>query len=156
MRVDAKVVMLGKESVGKTSLVERYVHHRFLVGPYQNLDLNSHSCPFNLQPVGVQAESSKSLQDCLVFNGSFSLLLQTIGAAFVAKPIQVGDKVITLGIWDTAGSERYEAMSRIYYRGARAAVVCYGKSTQSSQMTCEELVASFLINHPTANSRASS
>ncbi|TNN42259.1 Ras-related protein Rab-24 [Liparis tanakae] len=85
MRVDAKVVMLGKESVGKTSLVERYVHHRFLVGPYQN----------------------------------------TIGAAFVAKPIQVGEKVITLGIWDTAGSERYEAMSRIYYRGARAALVCY-------------------------------
>ena len=29
---------------------------------------------------------------------------------------------------DTAGSERYEAMSRIYYRGARAAVVCYGQS----------------------------
>ncbi|RXM93885.1 Ras-related protein Rab-24 [Acipenser ruthenus] len=36
-RVDAKVVMLGKEYVGKTSLVERYVHKRFLVGPYQNL-----------------------------------------------------------------------------------------------------------------------
>lgn len=29
---------------------------------------------------------------------------------------------------DTAGSERYEAMSRIYYRGARAAIVCYGKT----------------------------
>ncbi|XP_061905070.1 ras-related protein Rab-24 isoform X1 [Entelurus aequoreus] len=93
MRVDAKVVMLGKESVGKTSLVERYVHQRFLAGPYQN---------------------------------------QTIGAAFVAKPIQVVDKVITLGIWDTAGSERYEAMSRIYYRGARAAIVCYDLTDSSS------------------------
>ncbi|XP_076835594.1 ras-related protein Rab-24 [Brachyhypopomus gauderio] len=92
MRVDAKVVMLGKESVGKTSLVERYVHHRFLVGPYQN----------------------------------------TIGAAFVAKAINVGDKVITLGIWDTAGSERYEAMSRIYYRGARAAIVCYDLTDSNS------------------------
>ncbi|GCB78470.1 hypothetical protein scyTo_0019415, partial [Scyliorhinus torazame] len=84
-RVDVKVVMLGKEFVGKTSLVERYVHNRFLNGPYQN----------------------------------------TIGAAFVAKLIHVGEKVITLGIWDTAGSERYESMSRIYYRGARAAVVCF-------------------------------
>ncbi|KAL4660044.1 ras-related protein Rab-24 [Arapaima gigas] len=91
-RVDAKVVMLGKESVGKTSLVERYVHHRFLVGPYQN----------------------------------------TIGAAFVAKSVQVRDKVVTLGIWDTAGSERYEAMSRIYYRGAKAAVVCYDLTDSSS------------------------
>lgn len=26
-------------------------------------------------------------------------LIQTIGAAFVAKSISVGDKVITLGIW---------------------------------------------------------
>ncbi|XP_040261309.1 ras-related protein Rab-24 isoform X2 [Bufo bufo] len=91
-RVDAKVVMLGKESVGKTSLVERYVHHRFLQGPYQN----------------------------------------TIGAAFVAKALSVGGRNVTLGIWDTAGSERYEAMSRIYYRGAKAAIVCYDLTDCSS------------------------
>ncbi|KAH1166571.1 ras-related protein Rab-24 [Mauremys mutica] len=91
-RVDAKVVMLGKEYVGKTSLVERYVHNRFLVGPYQN----------------------------------------TIGAAFVAKVMSVGGRTVTLGIWDTAGSERYEAMSRIYYRGARAAIVCYDLTDSSS------------------------
>lgn len=47
MRVDAKVVMLGKESVGKTSLVERYVHHRFLVGPYQNVRFNART-PFEI------------------------------------------------------------------------------------------------------------
>ncbi|XP_003217583.1 ras-related protein Rab-24 isoform X1 [Anolis carolinensis] len=91
-RVDAKVVMLGKEYVGKTSLVERYVHNRFLVGPYQN----------------------------------------TIGAAFVAKVMSVGGQTVTLGIWDTAGSERYEAMSRIYYRGAKAAIVCYDLTDSSS------------------------
>lgn len=34
---------------------------------------------------------------------------------------------------DTAGSERYEAMSRIYYRGARAAVVCYGKGKENGK-----------------------
>lgn len=33
---------------------------------------------------------------------------------------------------DTAGSERYEAMSRIYYRGARAAIVCYDLTDKSS------------------------
>ncbi|XP_019361584.1 PREDICTED: ras-related protein Rab-24 isoform X1 [Gavialis gangeticus] len=102
-RVDAKVVLLGKEYVGKTSLVERYVHQRFLVGPYQN----------------------------------------TIGAAFVAKVIAVGDRAVTLGIWDTAGSERYEAMSRIYYRGARAAIVCYdltdGSSFQRAKFWVNEL-----------------
>lgn len=91
-RVDVKVVMLGKDAAGKTSLVERYVHHRFLPGPYQN----------------------------------------TIGAAFVAKAMCVRGQNVTLGIWDTAGSERYEAMSRIYYRGARAAIVCYDITDSSS------------------------
>uniref|UniRef100_A0A663F5L4 RAB24, member RAS onco family n=2 Tax=Neoaves TaxID=3078114 RepID=A0A663F5L4_AQUCH len=91
-RVDAKVVLLGQEGVGKSSLVERCAHRRFRPGPYQN----------------------------------------TIGAAFVAKVMSVGDQTVTLGIWDTAGSERYEAMSRIYYRGARAAVVCYDLTDSSS------------------------
>ena len=30
-----------------------------------------------------------------------------------------------MGVWDTAGGERYQSISRIYYRGARAAIVCY-------------------------------
>ncbi|XP_076364232.1 ras-related protein Rab-24-like isoform X2 [Tachypleus tridentatus] len=33
---------------------------------------------------------------------------------------------------DTAGSERYEAMSKIYYRGAKAAIVCYDLTDSSS------------------------
>ena len=37
-------------------------------------------------------------------------------------------EIYLLFLKDTAGSERYEAMSRIYYRGAKAAIVCYGKS----------------------------
>lgn len=28
---------------------------------------------------------------------------------------------------DTAGAERYEAMSKLYYRGAKAAVICFGE-----------------------------
>lgn len=35
-------------------------------------------------------------------------------------------------VQDTAGSERYEAMSRIYYRGAKAAIVCYDVTDSSS------------------------
>jgi len=49
----------------------------------------------------------------------------TVGAAFGAKKVMVNGKEITLGIWDTAGQERYESMSRIYYRSARATIVCF-------------------------------
>lgn len=91
--VDLKVVLLGKEYGGKTSLVERYLYDRFdAATPYQN----------------------------------------TIGAAYGAKQIAVRNRRITLGIWDTAGSERYEAMSRIYYRGAGAAIVCFDLTDRES------------------------
>ena len=92
-RVDMKIVLLGKEFGGKTSLAERYIHDRFLgTVPYQ----------------------------------------ATIGAAFGAKKIDAEGRTLTLGIWDTAGSERYESMSRIYYRGAKAAVVCFDLTDRSS------------------------
>jgi Ras-related protein Rab-24 len=91
--VDMKVVLLGKEYCGKTSVVERFVNERFSgENRYQN----------------------------------------TIGAAYGARKMEGTSmrhnqkpREIMMGVWDTAGSERYEAMSRIYYRGARAAVVCY-------------------------------
>lgn len=96
-KVDLKVVLLGKEFSGKTSLVERFLNERFAgENRYQN----------------------------------------TIGAAYGAKEVLVGEgrksTRVVLGIWDTAGSERYESMSRMYYRGARAAVVCYSVNDADS------------------------
>lgn len=45
---DLKVVLLGKEYGGKTSLVERYIHHRFSANiPYQNVrHITSHPISF--------------------------------------------------------------------------------------------------------------
>ena len=40
--------------------------------------------------------------------------------------------VIFLLFQDTAGSERYNAMSRIYYRSASAAVVCFDLTEKES------------------------
>lgn len=56
----------------------------------------------------------------------------TIGAAYGAKTVTVSGRSLVLGIWDTAGSERYEAMSRIYYRGAKAAILCFDLTDKSS------------------------
>ncbi len=44
----------------------------------------------------------------------------------------MGSRELVMGVWDTAGSERYQSMSRIYYRGASAAVVCYDVSDEDS------------------------
>lgn len=57
----------------------------------------------------------------------------TIGAAFAAKRIYLADgRGVTLGVWDTAGAERFEALSRVYYHSAKAALVCFDATAEYS------------------------
>jgi len=85
--LEAKIVVLGSQGVGKTSLVHRYVKNAFT--------------PPNTQ--------------------------STIGASFLTKRVVDIDTstIVRLQIWDTAGQERFRSISKLYYRGANAAVLCY-------------------------------
>ncbi|KAK3066503.1 hypothetical protein LTR53_017115 [Teratosphaeriaceae sp. CCFEE 6253] len=86
--LEAKLVLLGAQNVGKTSLVHRHVHAAFL--PPQ-------------------------------------LAHSTVGAAFLTTRAHDPESGTTLRlqIWDTAGQERFRSISRLYYRGANAAILCY-------------------------------
>eukprot|EP01090_Pellita_catalonica_P003073 TRINITY_DN1269_c0_g1_i1.p1 TRINITY_DN1269_c0_g1~~TRINITY_DN1269_c0_g1_i1.p1 ORF type:complete len:205 (-),score=34.29 TRINITY_DN1269_c0_g1_i1:67-681(-) len=90
-KVDVKVILLGMHSVGKTSLVDRFMHERYK-----------------------------------------EKVTATVGAAFGCKKIMVGGKSLTLGVWDTAGAERFESMGSLYYRDAQAALVCHDLSHPES------------------------
>jgi Ras-related protein Rab-24 len=68
-----------------------------------------------------------------MYKNVFILFQNTIGAAYGAKKVLLDDhREVLLGLWDTAGSERYEAMTRVYYRGAKAAIVCYDVMNERS------------------------
>ncbi|KAI9721042.1 MAG: hypothetical protein M1812_002523 [Candelaria pacifica] len=58
----------------------------------------------------------------------------TIGASFLTKRVfdSTSDTVVRLQIWDTAGQERFRSISRLYYRGANAAVLCYDITDEDS------------------------
>lgn len=93
--LEAKLVILGAQSVGKTSLVHRYVKNSFI------------------PPNKSQA---------------------TVGASFLTTRVHDPESgaTIRLQIWDTAGQERFRSISKLYYRGADAAILCYDVSDRSS------------------------
>lgn len=93
--IEAKLVVLGAQGVGKTSLVSRFIN--------------------------PAAQLSKNVQS-------------TIGASFVTKRISDPDTSTTvrLQIWDTAGQERFRSISRLYYRGANAGLLCYDITDERS------------------------
>ncbi|XP_061194865.1 ras-related protein Rab-24-like isoform X2 [Saccostrea echinata] len=94
----------------------------------------NNECDFALKVVIIGATNAG--KTCLVrryiHNTFVDNTSQTIGAAFVSKKIQALGKRVTLNIWDTAGSERYQSMTKMYYRGARAAILCYDLTDKSS------------------------
>lgn len=53
----------------------------------------------------------------------------TIGTAFGVKTLTVSvygqSYTHTMGVWDTAGSERYYSMTQHYFNGTHAAIVCF-------------------------------
>jgi len=49
----------------------------------------------------------------------------TIGVEFATRTLQVEGKAIKAQIWDTAGQEKYRAITSAYYRGAVGALLVY-------------------------------
>ena len=47
------------------------------------------------------------------------------GADFLMKEVEVGQRLITLQIWDTAGTERFSAIGNQYFRGADGCILVY-------------------------------
>ncbi|BDA42634.1 Ras-related protein Rab-24 [Coccomyxa sp. Obi] len=83
--------------------------------------------------LGQQSVGKSCLVDRYI-NSIFELTPKnTIGAAFAAKKIKVhSGRVVSLGIWDTAGAERFESLSRMYYNGAKAAILCFDPCDRKS------------------------
>jgi Ras-related protein Rab-24 len=109
---------------GKTCLVERYLHGKFKGNVTATVGA-AFGTFFSFLFLSLPFSSS------LPFSPSFSHELTCMELSG-AKKIVVGGTSLTLGIWDTAGAERYESMSRIYYRAAKAAVVCYDLTNRAS------------------------
>ena len=77
-----KVIIIGDSSVGKTSILFRYVYNQF--------DVNS---------------------------------MPTLGAGFKSKEIHWTDKMgvqqtTRVQIWDTAGQEKFDSLTKMYFKGA--------------------------------------
>jgi small GTP-binding protein len=66
--------------------------------------------------------------------------LPTIGAAFQNHIITTSKGAVTLQIWDTAGQEKYRALTPMYYRNARAALVVFDVTNHQSFQALEEWI----------------
>ena len=57
---------------------------------------------------------------------------KTIGVDFLEKQLRVHGEDVRLMLWDTAGQEEFDALTRSYYRGAQACVVAFSTTDRDS------------------------
>jgi len=53
------------------------------------------------------------------------LVKPTITPDVISKKVKVEDNILDLRIWDTAGSEKFRALNRAFYRNIQGALVLY-------------------------------
>src|SRR5690606_20784640 len=56
----------------------------------------------------------------------------TIGVEFGAQTVIVEGQTIRLQIWDTAGQEKFQAITRTYYRKVAIAILVYDVNNRAS------------------------
>jgi small GTP-binding protein len=60
----------------------------------------------------------------------------TLGGSFTSCDLTVENTKVLLHIWDTAGSEKYQAIAPIYYRDTNVAMIVYDITSTESFEQC--------------------
>lgn len=79
---------------------------------------------------GAVGKSSMIQRYC---KGSFTKdYKKTIGVDFLERQIKVEEEEVRLMLWDTAGQEEFDAITKAYYRGAQACVLAFSTTDRDS------------------------
>jgi len=82
--------------------------------------------------LGDCSSGKTSLIYRLTYNNFLEYYVSTIGIDFNIKSLVVNDKKVKLQIWDSCGQERFNALTRSYYRNSDAFIICYDISSYKS------------------------
>ena len=61
----------------------------------------------------------------------------TVGASFITKRLTVQGVTAKIQIWDTAGQQQFKRLAPMYYKNARAAILCYDVTSPKSFETLQ-------------------
>lgn len=57
---------------------------------------------------------------------------KTIGVDFLERQIEIDGEDVRIMLWDTAGQEEFDAITKAYYRGAQACVLTFSTTDRAS------------------------
>ena len=79
--------------------------------------------------------------------------ITTVGASYATKTIKISEtnESLTLDIWDTAGQEKYRSLTRIFFQGAKLAILVYDITRKESFENLKNVWLKELKDHADKN-----
>lgn len=121
-----KILVVGDEDVGKTTIVNHYTLMPASFGSTVGIEFQS-------RMVALSADSTNALQDNLTVSENQGLMKISSAASTMGlqKCIKHYDHVKCY-FWDTSGSPRYQSLSHTYYKNISAAIVVFDLSNEKT------------------------
>ena len=79
--------------------------------------------------------------------------ITTVGASYASKTIKISEtnESLTLDVWDTAGQEKYRSLTRIFFQGAKLAILVYDITRKESFENLKNVWLKELKDHADKN-----
>uniref|UniRef100_A0A671KJ60 Ras-related protein Rab-23-like n=1 Tax=Sinocyclocheilus anshuiensis TaxID=1608454 RepID=A0A671KJ60_9TELE len=126
MEVAIKVVVVGNGAVGKSSMIQRYCKGIFTKDYKKTIGVDF----LERQIIMRSIDRHKSILHGICIRDAFTL---TFIVQMNQKRYQtVNGEDVRLMLWDTAGQEEFDAITKAYYRGAQACVLVFSTTDRES------------------------
>ncbi|XP_032370570.1 ras-related protein rab7 [Etheostoma spectabile] len=110
-------------------------------------DMNDRKSPVTLKIIliGNSGVGKSSFMNTYVNHRFTNMYRATIGTDFLSRTVNIGEDTVTLQIWDTAGTERFQSLGTPLYRGAHCCMLVFDVTCRASFSALEEWRKEFLI-----------
>lgn len=93
---------------------------------------NDYEALYKVILIGDSGVGKTNILSRYIYNEFKSDSKSTIGVEFTSKRIKINNTSIKVQIWDTAGHERYRAITNTYYKGSNGCFIVYDITNMQS------------------------
>ena len=109
-----------------------FLYYFFFLKYFLMLNDDNYEYIFKIIIIGNSNVGKTSLIHRFIDNKYNEKHLATLGCNFHMKTISINEKIIKIQIWDTAGMEKYQSITKSYYRGAQACLIVFDITNRES------------------------
>jgi Ras-related protein Rab-11A len=102
------------------------------------VDFEDFDCLFKIVLIGKSFVGKSKVLRRYQENAFVAESEPTVGVEFATKMVSVEGSRVKVQIWDTFGSEKFKALSKVYFRGAVGAVLVYDITNEESFLELPE------------------